>query len=56
MAEATQSQIERLCHDYAQRWYGQDWPLMDEDAKSELRVEAQHWLKCWLAIQEESHG
>src|SRR6185437_12668672 len=42
--------IEAICHDYAQRWFGEDWPLMDEDEKAELRIEAHRWLKCWAAV------
>ena len=41
--------IEAICHDYAQRWFGQDWTLM-KDEKAELRIEANRWLKCWRAV------
>src|ERR1700761_8073628 len=42
--------VEAVCHDYAQRWFGSDWPLMDEDEKAELRIEAHRWLKCIAAL------
>ena len=45
-----QEVIEAICHDYAQRWFGEDWPLMDEDEKAELRIEAHRWLKCWVSV------
>jgi hypothetical protein len=40
MSQPTNKQIEAICHDYAQRWFGEDWPLMEDDQKAELRIEA----------------
>ena len=42
--------IEAICRDYAERWIGKDWSLMDDDDEAELRIQAHRWLKCWAAV------
>jgi hypothetical protein len=42
--------IEALCHDYAQRWLGQDFSSLNASHRTELAIEAHHWIKCWAAV------
>jgi hypothetical protein len=42
--------IEAICSNYAQMWFGDYWPSYNEDEKAELRIEAHRWLKCWAAV------
>jgi len=48
--------IDAICHDYAQRWFGDDWPSMDEEDRAELRIEAHRWFKCWAAVTSSDGG
>src|SRR6185312_17494545 len=42
--------IEAICSNYAQMWFGDYWPSYNEDEKAELRIEAHRWLKCWSGV------
>jgi hypothetical protein len=42
--------IESLCHDYAQRWLGQDFSSLNANHRTELAIEAHRWIKCWAAV------